>query len=507
MKKRGNKSLGKLAVLLVLTMSLALSGCSGKSGSTTTSGLTLYWWRTKGDASEATLKQIAQEYTSQNPSVKIEVVTVDPRTYEKDVLSALASYQSIKNAPDIFSINAEDLPRFAPQLVPAADNLFDSKQNKSQKNGKTSAQYVSDIYENVVSKSAILKDGSGNQKVYGLPMGLDTLALYINTSTLQKTVQALRDKNRFDNQMSQDQLNALIKQIQTAPVTWTQLTKIVPYLTTRDGDNITQSAIALGTGTNVERSYDILSSMMLQNGTQMDSADQNSAAFNLSTAEAGSASSTTNPGLRALDFYLQFSNPSSSLYTWNEKMPNDVEAFEQGQVAMIIHYADLYRFMLAEAPSIKNSIDVQPLPQAVDPTSPVAADKIKTMAKMNLEVAASAKGDARRQQAAWDFIYYITNKQGANTYLSAMKLASAIKNNPGKAKFQAFSDQKGRADLWYKGIKSQDVDEIFIRMIEDAANGRKSSKDAIDQAAKDTSTILSGSNIKWISASQGTNGQ
>jgi ABC-type glycerol-3-phosphate transport system substrate-binding protein len=299
----------------------------------------------------------------------------------------------------------------------------------------------------------------------------------------------------------------LVKQIQTPPTTWSQLTKIVPYLTIKDGNNITQSAIALGTGANIERSYDILSSMMMQNGTQMASADQNSAAFNLATAEAGSATASTNSGLRALDFYLQFSNPNSSLYTWNARMPNNVEAFEQGQVAMIIHYADLYRFMITEAPSIKNSIDIQPLPQAVEPSSPLATDKIKTIARMNLEVATSARGDARRQQAAWNFIYYVTSKQGTGTYLSYMKLPSAIKDTTGKSKFQALTDQKGRADLWYKGIKAQDVNEIFIRMVEDAANGRKSGKEAIDQAAKDTSTILSGSKIKWISASQGSDGQ
>lgn len=495
------KKFRKLGIVLSLALVVLMSGCSsGNKTAATSSALTLYWWRSKSDASEATLKQIAQDYMNSNPGVKIEVVTVDPRTYNDEITSALASYQSVKNAPDIFSMNVEDLPSFAPQLVPAADGLFDAKQSQNQKTGKTSAQYVSDLYETVVAKSCILKDSSGNNKVYGLPMGLDTLALYVNNDAIQKSVQALRDKNRLDSKLSQDQLTSIVKQMQTPPTTWTQLTNIVPYLTIKDGDNITQSAIAMGTGANIEKSYDLLQTMMMQNGTQMTSSDQNSAAFNLSAGEAGVAISSAIPGQRALDFYTQFSNPQNSLYTWNDKMPNDVQAFEQGQVAMIVHYADLYRFMIAEAPSIKPSIDVQPLPQVIDPSSPLAADKVKALARMNIEVASSAKGDAKRQAASWNFIQYITNKQGNGTYLSAMKLASPLKDAPGQPKFQAFTTEKTWADLWYKGIKAQSIDENFITMIESVVNKTKTSKDALDQAAKDTSTILSGSKTKWPNA-------
>ena len=495
--------------MLCIALAFLMPGCSSNKNSQSSagSGGTLYWWRSKSDASEATLKQIAQEYTSQNPGIKIEVVSVDPRNYENEILSALASYQTVTNAPDIFSINVEDLPRFAPQLVPAADDLFSSTQNTNQKTSKMSTEYVSDAYESVVTKSCILKDSAGNSKVYGLPMGLDTLALYINSDAIQKSVQSLRDKNRADNALSQEQLTAITKAMQAPPKTWTELTKIVPYLTIRDGNTITQSAIAMGTSANVERSADLLQTMMLQNGTQMTSADENSAAFNLSTAEAGSSQSSSIPGLRALEFYLQFSSPSSALYTWNEKMPNSVTAFEQGQVAMIAHYSDLYRFLISEMPTLKSSIDVQPLPQVTDPSSPLASEKVKSMAKMNVEVASSAKGDAKRQLAAWKFIQYVTSKQGSATYLSAMKLTSPLKDNNGQPKFQAFATQKTWADLWYKGIKSQDVDQNFISMIENAAAKKKSNKDALDQAAKDTSAILAGSNVKWPNANIQTNAQ
>lgn len=475
-----------------------MSGCSSNNNSqSSSSGITLYWWRSKGDAPESNLKLIAESFMSQNPGVKVEIVTVDPRNYEEEVTNALASHKTTTNAPDVFSINYQDLPRFAPQLVPAADSLFDSLvPNEKQRTGKNSVEYVKDLYDNFVYQSCILKDSSGNLKLYGLPMGIDTLALYINNNAIQKAIRALTDKNRIDNALSQEQLIEITKMLQTPPTTWTQLTKMVPYLTVRDGDTITQSAIAMGTGANIERASDLLQTMMLQNGTQMTSADQNQAAFNLSTSEAGSSKASSIPGLRALDFYLQFSNPQSSLYTWNSKMPNSVEAFEQDQVAMIVHYADLYRYLITENQSMKSSVDVQPLPQVTDPSSPLAADKTKTMAKMQIEVASSAKGDAKRQKAAWMLIQYVTSKQGASNYITEMKLASPLKDNSGRSKFQAFETQKAWAGFWYKGIKAQTIDEYFISMIESASSKKKTSKEALDQAAKDTSTILSGSKIK-----------
>ena len=491
------KTSKKLAVVLIAGITVFLSGCSSSNKNSATTGTTtLYWWNSRSDASEETLQAIAKQYEASNKSVKIEVVTQDPRTYEEDVVQALAANQSVSNAPDVFSIDAQDLPKYAPQLAPAPDNMFNTSTTKSENTGKDAVASVADLYQPVVSKSCALKDASGNSKLYGLPMAMDTLALYINRSLVDKAIQNLKNNNKISKALSDTELNSIVKQMQTAPKTWTELTQIAPYLTIKDGDTITQSAIAMGTGSNIERSYDILSSMMMQNGTQMTSEDFGTATFNQAS---GAAAANSIPGLRALNFYLQFSDKTSPLYTWNASMPNDVEAFEQGQVAMIIHYADLYRFLIAEAPSMKTNIDVQPLPQIVDPSSPLATDKLKTMTKMQVEVAPSAKGDANKQKAAWAFIKYLSSKQGSSTYISAMKLPSALKGVTGSPKFTAFTTEKSWGDLWFKGHKALDIDQIFIALLDNSSSGKFSAQDSLDQAAKDTSTILQAAKTKWVS--------
>ena len=435
-------------------------------------------------------------YQSNNKSVKIQVVLKDPRTYEQEILSALAASQNVADAPDIISLRGEDLPRFIPQLVAAPDNLYDIGVSAKKQTGKLTPQNVDDLFVPFVSKSVSFADqSSGKGLVYGLPLAIDTLALYRNKTLLDNAANLLKAQNKVKNNIGNEELNSIKKKITTAPKTWTDLAEIVPYITIKTGDTISQPAIALGTSTNIERSYDIVQTLMMQNGVQMTSSDENTATFNQSQSAAISGQ---NLGEKALQFYLRFANPNDRLYTWNDSQSNDVTAFEKGQVAMMIQYANAYRFIIDEAPNIKKSIDVSPLPQIVDPSSPTDTANVKTMGRMWVESATASRGDKARQAAAWNFIASITSKQGSKTYLSAMKLPSALKEGQDKGKFTAFNSQKTIADTWYKGHEAEQIDEGFISAIDSAHNGTKSAQTALNEAADLATTILQASRAKWL---------
>lgn len=486
-----------LIVVLSTATVFAVTGCSSKSPSTTATATTIYWWRSNDDAPEATLKAIVNAYNASQttaPKIKVEVVMKDSRTYEQEVLDALAANQSVPNAPDVISVDGQDLPRFVPQLTAAPDGLFEAKATKANKLGKTSDGYVEALYEPSVAKTVLFRDSNAKTKLYGLPLAVDNLALYINKSLIQKAADSLATSNSQTKNMSREEINLITKKIQAPPQTWTDLVQILPYLTVKNGADITSAGISLGTAANVERSYDILQALMLQTQAQMTNDNLDAATFNQS--ESGAAAST-NPGEAALKFYERFANPNDPIYTWNDKMPNNVDAFMQGQLAMMVNYQNVYRFMVSETPSIKQQINVAALPQVSDPNSPTSANTLKTLAKMKVEAAPSAKGDAKKQAAAWDFISYLGSKQGSSAYLSAMKLSSPLKDVTGKSKFPAFDTQKTFADVWYKGHKAMQVDEIFITLIDDTINGRKSLKDGLDKAAADTTTILQASKSKW----------
>jgi ABC-type glycerol-3-phosphate transport system substrate-binding protein len=119
---------------------------------------------------------------------------------------------------------------------------------------------------------------------------------------------------------------------------------------------------------------------------------------------------------------------------------------------------------------------------------------------MWVETAPSAKGDTKRQQAAWRFISFVGSAKGSAAYLSAMKMSSALKTGSDKAKFDALIGQKASADLWFKGADALSVDKTFIAMIDDAGAGRKTNQDALNSAASSVTKILQASKIKWSTA-------
>ncbi len=488
----------KLAILpIVLSLSILLTGCSGGGKSSNANKITLYWWRINGDASEETYKDIANAYSANN-NVEIKVISKDPRTYEDEVLSALAAHQSVENAPDIISIASDDLPRYVPQLTPAPDNLFDIGVKENKQTGVSATDYVKQNFEPMVSKGSILNNASGEAKLYGLPIVLDSLALYVNRDILTSTANDVQTSSKYTKDKSREELKELAKKIQTVPDTWAGLTEIVPYLTVRDGNNISRSAISLGTSKNIERSYDVLSTIMMQNGTQLTNSNFDAATFN--QTQTGATTSSV-PGEEALKFYLRFSNPNDPLYTWNSQMPNSVDAFLQGQVAMMPHYASLYVYLINEMPSLKRFIEVAPMPQISTSGSVAGFQNQKVQGRMNVFAVPSAKGDSARQGAAWQFVRYISSREGSRTYLSATKMPSALKDVTGRAKFSTFDEQKSIADTWFKGHKAMQIDQIFIAMIDDAYTGKKSIIDALNTASNSVTTLLQASKSKW---SQGT---
>lgn len=484
---------------LVIIVATVLTGCtSSPSSSNTTSQTTLYWWRSQSDASKETLQTMIDGFQADNPSIKIEVVLKSPNTYLEDATEALAANQTVENAPDILSVDSYDLPKIAAQLSTAPDDLFVDT-TKTTGSGTTAVETVQDTFVSAAAKSVVLNDPTTSQaKLFGLPIGIDSLVLFRNTSLLETAATNLKTENKVGQQYSDEEIKTLKKKIQATPKTWSALSEIAPLITIKDGNSISLSAISMGTSTNVERSYDILQSIMMQNGTSLTSDDLNTATFNQS---ALGAASSTNPGQKALSFYLRFSNPNDPLYSWNNDMPNSYEAFKNEQSAMMIHYGSTYNILINEASSLKNKIDIQPLPQIVDPDATTSTNQIKEMAKMWVETAPSAKGDAKKQAAAWKFIKYISSKQGSSTYLSAMKMSSALKEGSDRAKFEALTTQKTTASAWYKGSDATSVDKAFISMINDAAAGNKSAADALDSAASSVTKILQSSKVKWSTAS------
>lgn len=482
-----------VASSLIIAMVVVFSGCSN-SKKTTASTVTLYWWRSKFDAPIEVLKKTGANYMQKNPNVKIQVVipeNEDYDAYKREAKDSLASWKTIKNAPDILSIKGDDLPEFATSLAPAPSGLFNTLA-KSKKN-QSSVDYVRELFYPVVAKSTIFVNPKDKKEyLFGLPMALDTMALYVNKNLFDRAIKNIENTKTSNDSAQTAEKQVLLKRFAKPPITWKDMIDFIPLTTVKSGNEISLATIALGESTNVDRSYDILSNIMLQNGTKMNSDDFNSAIFNQSE---GFYSPTGSNGLKALNFYLQFSNPASKTYTWDKALPSDYDLFGQGKLMLLPHYASTYTLLVNDFKEMKPVIQASSFPQIVDPQVPNNADKLKTAAKMWVETAPSTKGDSTKQTEAWKFIHYITT-QDLN-YISSMQMPSALAAKSGKSRFSAFNEAAKYADTWYKGNDATTVDLIFARMIAESSVNRSTISASLDKATADATKVLKSSPFKY----------
>ncbi|MEK7072572.1 MAG: extracellular solute-binding protein, partial [Patescibacteria group bacterium] len=339
----------------------------------------LTYWRVFDD--QDSFNDIIASYKLLHPNINITYRKFRVEEYEQALLEALAE----DRGPDIFSINESDLRKYQTKLeaMPPEISLayqytkgtikkevaYEIRTKKSPSLREIKANFADTVYDNVVL------DG----QVYGLPMSLETLVMFYNKDILNKSgvAQAPRDWKAFQEAVQ----------------------KSTKFDTT---GKIIQSGTALGTGYNIERSFDILSVLMMQNGAVMN--DGNSfAIFNQATTEKYF------PGIEAIRFYLDFSSPVKSVYSWNTEMPNSFETFLSGKVAFMFGYNYHLPSIRSRAPKL--NLGIAPLPQ-------ISQDNPSNYTNYWIE---SVSKKSAHQNEAWDFVLFATAKENVASYLNVTK--------------------------------------------------------------------------------------
>lgn len=341
--------------------------------------------------------ELIANFNSQFPHITVNYIKKSPANFERQLLEALA----IGRGPDIFTIPRDWLPAHKNKLYPAPDEILNFQSFK----------------DNFVD--AAIGDFSSEQKIYALPLFVDTLALYYNKDLFNKAGLAQPPKN------------------------WDDFQKYVIRLTVRsEASDILQSGAALGTAKNIEKAYDILRLLILQSKIDMVS---------------------LNGGEKALAFYTQFAQPNAKLYTWNSRLPNSLDSFSQGKVAMIFDYASARERILNKNPNL--NFAAAPMPQLKD------AEKFINYADYwGLTVTLQS----RNKLEAWQFIKFMTDRNVLYNYLqkaqrpSPRRDLSAFQQEDPNLKI--FATQSLSAVSWYPADKLA-LDRIFEEMIESALGG------------------------------------
>lgn len=437
----------KIVFLTLILVLLVTTGFSCRLTSPKTKEqlkpVTLTWWRVWDNVDNFT--QIISNYKAIHPHVSIAYKKFRYEEYEQALLEAWAE----DNGPDIFSVPVVWLKKYQNKISPLPESTQVAKQVITGPSWKQDTKIIS---ETTLSPSpqtiktnwapTVYNDIIIDDKVFGLPLSLDTLVLFYNSGLLDRA------------------------KIIYPPKTWADFKEQVIKLSLVDEENsILQAGAAIGTASNVPRNADILSLLMLQNGVAMPN-------FNSPHPQ----DSNYFPGQEALRFYTDFANPAKEVYTWNDKMPDALDAFIQGKAAFFFGYSFHLPIIQARAPKL--NFEIGPAPQIA-----LGANEINS-ANYWVETAA-LKGT--HQNEAWNFIQFATSEKQVLSYLKSAKkptaLRSLIQDQEKDYDLQIFANQVLNAQNWYHGQDFNQVEAIFKEMVESVNQGTATIPEATNYAA------------------------
>ncbi|HSI20842.1 MAG TPA: extracellular solute-binding protein [Verrucomicrobiae bacterium] len=334
---------GLLGVLVLV--GLMATACGSNNGAATKAPQLRVW---RVDQNEDVIADIKTDFLEANKGADFSYKKKSLAGYELAALKSLSARQG----PDIWSIPNDWLGDHKARLGWLGDTFFQEATKDAEGGPYKPVDWVKKIYPAGIAESITI-DGH----VYGLPTGVDTLRLYYNPEIFGNAYGEYEASLGEDP--SDEQLQPVQNLLSGSPRTWAALVEQSKYITRRDGATITRSAIALGTADNSPNTADVLQLLIMQNDGQIVSTDHTRALFHIpKTTPAGVS---VRPGENALDFLTSFSNPSKSTYTWNPSMPQALDAFGQGKVAMVIGFTDFEKQLRTKYPRME--FEVAPVPQ------------------------------------------------------------------------------------------------------------------------------------------------
>lgn len=422
-----------IGVIIIVVGLMFLGVLPGiKTGGPAKEPVDLLFWGVFDD-SDAFQEAIA-EFKKSNKNVTITYRKQVIETYERELINALAAGRG----PDILMIHNTWLPKHADKLSSLPSALMTLK----------------DFQNTFVDAAAddLVKNGT----MYGLPLSVDTLALFYN----------------------KDIFNSV--GLTAPPRTWENFIEASSQMTKFDDrGTIIRAGAALGTSRNVNRASDILMLLMLQSGVKMTDGEGRTATFDEPVALEGAPYAA---GQTALQFYTDFANPRKRAYAWNSQMPYSIDAFAEGRAAMMLNYSYQTPVIKAKSPHLNFGVSFAPQPGG-------AEKRINFPNYWAVSVAAKAP----HPQEAWKFLLFLTDQQQAAKYLNKTlkpaarrDLIALQKTDP---ELGVFAEQALSAKGWEQ-VDSAAIESIFNDMIESVVLGRSTLEEAIKTAADQVTVLM-----------------
>jgi multiple sugar transport system substrate-binding protein len=439
---------------LIASMLITLGlGCnaSTKTKPASASPITLNVWGVFDD--EYPYDGSIKAFQGLHPNISVNYRKFRIDEYENEILNAFAE----DRGPDIFMLHNTWIHAYEPKIKPAPATLTTAYREVQGLNKQVvwtekaeaglsvpqlKTRFIDQVAHDVVLNAPIDgKEGTDADQIFGLPLAVDTMGLYYN----------------------KDVLNAA--GIPTAASSWSELQDHVKRITKYDDQGkLVRPAVGLGTAKNVNRSFDILSLLMMQNGAQM--ADENG----VPTFQRMPANMTRDipPGQEALTFYTDFANPTKDVFTWDDTQPNSLDAFIAGKTAYYFGYAYDLPTIRSQAPKLNFGITTVP---QIDPGNQVnyANYWLLTVAKKT-----------KHTDVSWALIEFMASETQAKSYLTKTAkptaLRSIIPTQVSDGDLAPFVTELLTAKSWYHGSNIVATEAAFADMIASTLGGAEPQK-------------------------------
>jgi multiple sugar transport system substrate-binding protein len=220
--------------------------------------ITLEYWRVWDDSGD--FQEIISKYQRIHPNVTINYKKFRYEEYKQKLLEGFA----FDRGPDIFSIHNTwtreyqsknligPIPSKITLAYPYVKDNFKKELAINLKNTTIltpkaiEKAFLDVVYNDIIIKTPNEK-GIKTEKIYGLPLSIDTLVMFYNKDLLNNAG-IINPPEYWDKEFQQN----------------------VKKLTKQDNKGqILQSGVALGGNDNIERYSDVLALLMMQNGTKM----------------------------------------------------------------------------------------------------------------------------------------------------------------------------------------------------------------------------------------------
>lgn len=418
--------------------------------------LKLEWWRISDTPQD--LNAIIGSYQASHPQVSVNVKILRPEEYELALLNAWAQ----DTGPDIVSLSVGSWRSRINNLLPAPATVqvpyvtYEGFRNDQIVHSNTTRmptiKDLGDLFVDTVKVDAV-----ADNKIYGLPLALDTIVMYYNRNLLNQA------------------------NISQPATDWTEFKDHVSALALVDkSGRFIQYGTALGEANNLPLAFELLSTLMMQNGTLMTNDGDTRATFDQSIT---GGERDYLPGEDALRFFSDFSNPTKEVYTWSEEELKPLDAFISGRLAYYFGYLGDLKIIRQQAPRLDFAVTTFPQISGSGQKVYYADYYLETVA-----------AKSKHPNEAWELVKFATTHlDEAKKYLSATGKTTALR--------ALIDEQKEDFDLtvpasqllasrtWYRGYDIAAARQAILSMIR-AANSGAALAEALSLAARQVTQTL-----------------